>query len=276
MRYTRKHKREAMRRIGDGSGIRVVTDLANDYATDDRVNVPAQETTTKHEPLPPVDNDQTVQNIATVLAAGLAFETTVSGVSAALRPFGITKEAVGHALSISGKGTAHRPNARLKPTPGAETADVVKDVRDNDLFYRAAYIANSAKRITDRLRSGDRLGDVISDERRYFHQHEDARKARLDAAAQVQTVARLFGLPDERGTLVGWYIDPSKQNESECLEANGNNFYAEEGTFIGLPGAVHGNCGCYAGPPHYGAPLVNEVLSGYDPDAKPKFKLRKG
>jgi hypothetical protein len=154
---------------------------------------------------------------------------------------------------------------------------VVK-VRDTEIYTRSAYLANAAKRMQRTLDEGGTQRDALRREAPHYRAHEHARKGRLDSAAQVEYAARQIGVPDERGTLLGWYTNPLLNNDGECLAANGHNFYAEEGTIIGLPGSVHNNCGCYAGPVHQGAGLVNEAVANIVRFARtrPTFKLKSG
>jgi len=223
-----------------------------------------------HTVQPPPQDDATVRAIANILLAGAAFATTAKAIEVLLSPFHISAQAAQVALSLANQGTKHRPNARLSHTPGVRTKGEVRTVRDNEVYYRAAYIGNAAKRIQKSLDDGKTIRTALSEESLLYRAHEKARKERLLTVAKVQRAANIYG------SLLGWYLDPTKNNEAECIAANGNNFYANQGTVIGLPGSVHMNCGCYAGPPHEGAPLVNDVLHNVVKfgRAKPKFKLR--
>jgi hypothetical protein len=179
-------------------------------------------------------------------------------------------------LHMVKQGTAHRPNAILALHGARLGPDIVK-VKDRDLHFRAAYVCNAALRVQRHMDDGESLTEALSDERRFFAMHEQARKGRLKSAAQVQTAAQFFGREEHDGTLVGWYLNPLLNNEAECIAANGHNFYAEHGTVIGLPGSVHNGCGCYAGPPWEGAAMVDEVfrnLTALKPVSHAKFKLK--
>ena len=224
-----------------------------------------------HTVTPPPQDDATVATIAQVLLAGYALAKTIELLTAILAPWGISADAVGAALGLARRGTAHRPNAVLKHHNGARTTGLVLEVRDDEIFFRAAYLANAAKRISDELEAGKPFRVALSDEALYYRQHEKARNGRQKSAAQVQTVANVFG------PILGWYLNPFLNNEAECIAANGHNFDAREGTVIGLPGSVHANCGCYAGPMHDGASMVNDVLSNvvkFQRRARPKFKIK--
>jgi len=243
----------------------------------------------KHVVPVPVNHDATVRAIADVLKTQSRFERLstdfaheLAGLEHLLSPYGVKRTAIRMALGLTHqegggrRGTAHVPNARLAYN-GATLDDRISGVRDFDLYYRAAYIANAAHRMQKAMNEGASPEEALRRESTYYKAHEHARKGRLEAVSQVQTAARHWGEGNERGTLVGWYLDPLLHNESECIAANGHNFYAEEGTIIGLPGSVHNNCGCYAGPPWEGASLVNDALRNvvaFRRTSRPKFKLK--
>lgn len=235
-----------------------------------------------------VDEDATVEAIARILSASARFERTsedftseVLGLEHLLEPFGIKRTAIRMALGLTYKegggqrGTAHTPNAILRHHK-AVLKGQLRAIRDSEVFYRAAYLANAAHRLQRAMNSGASQRQALRQERAYYHLHEEARRGRLRAAAQVQRAADMFGIPDDRGTLIGWYLNPLLHNEVECTTANGNNFYAEEGTVIGLPGSVHNRCGCYAGPPIEGAGMVNDAVKNIAvfTRSRPKFKLK--
>lgn len=254
--------------------------------------VPGERLKRKVQPKRPnLDVDSTVRSIARVLLQAHRLERVGSdikrervGLIALLKPYGIKPTAIRMALGLthfeggSRKGTAHSPNARLKGHNATLTGDVLR-YRDAEVYYRAAYVANAAQRIQRSLDSGATEQEALRREAPHYQSHEHARKGRLESAAQVQTAARIFGWPQERGHLVGWYLNPLLNNEAECIAASGHNFYAEEGTVIGLPGSVHNNCGCYAGPPWAGSSLVNDVFKNmralHRGGSSAKFQVKK-
>lgn len=241
-----------------------------------------------HRIPPRVDTDETVTAIARILTSSARFKRTsgdfgaeVEGLEHLLQPFGVKRTAVRMALGLTHKegggryGTAHSPNAVLQHH-GAKLVGKVREVRDAEVYFRAAYLANAAHRLQAAMNNGASQRDALRQERAYYRLHEQARKGRLMAAAQVQHAANMFGQRDENGTLVGWYLNPLLHNEVECKVANGNNFYAEQGTVIGLPGSVHNRCGCYAGAPHPGAGMVNDAVRNIAvfTRSRPKFKVK--
>lgn len=209
---------------------------------------------------PPTDNE-TVQHIAEILIAGYVLEKTIKLLVKYLTPLGITAAAIRPALGLADHGTKHLPNGK------GPASSLTSQARYNDLYYRAAYIYNASRRIQADLNRGKPLRVALSDESLHYRQHEQARRGRLDAAARVTKAAKMFG------PLLGWYLNPLLNNEAECIAANGHNFYADEGTVIGLPGSVHPKCGCKAGPPIPGAKMVNEVLSNVTAIGR-KFKIK--
>lgn len=231
-----------------------------------------------------VDEDGVVRQIAVLLRTGARFKRLsgdfaleVDGITKLLAPWGIRSEAVRMALGLTHKegggrrGTAHSPNARLAEA-GVDLDDQIRDVRDADVYFRAAYLANAALRMQATMSDGGTQRDALRRERTYYLMHEEARRGRLKAVAQVRGAAEWYG------PLVGWYLNPLKKNEAECIAANGHNFYAEQGTVIGLPGSVHNRCGCYAGPPWEGAGMVDDVFSNLrllrPTGSTAKFKLK--
>jgi len=177
---------------------------------------------------------------------------------------GISRDVADAINSLVEKGTATRPNARRH---GHELTLAIRLERDREALYRGAYVLKAAQRVQDAVNGGTPLERALATEQRYFRMHEQARKHRLDMVTMTQRIGQRFGetVTSPSGatrTLVGWYHNPLIQNDAECLAASGHNFYAEEGTKLGFPGAVHLGCGCYAGPPIEGAGMVNDVLAG--------------
>lgn len=231
----------------------------------------------KHVQPPPVESDQTVRQIADLLLAATTVGAALTGLVSLLAIYGIHRAAIKAVFSMLGGGTNHRPNARLAAY-GVPNSGQITKVQRREVFYRAAYVANAAKRVQQHLDAGESVPEAIADERRFYNAHEQARKGRLDAAAQAEWAARAYGWETDDGKrLVGWYLNPLLNNEVECRAANGNNFHVEDGTIIGLPGAVHARCGCYTGPPHQGAGMVNDAVRKVvilKQRQKPKFKLK--
>lgn len=176
---------------------------------------------------------------------------------------GVSKEVADAVAALAKAGTVTRPNARRNGHP---LTTPIRLERDREALYRGAYLLKAAERVQASVDSGKSLKEALNAESRFYNAHEAARKARLQAVTHTQRVAMRFGAPvDVQGahrTLVGWYLNPLLKNDPECIAANGHNFYAEEGTVIGFPGAVHLNCGCTAGPPIDGASMVNDALRG--------------
>jgi hypothetical protein len=131
---------------------------------------------------------------------------------------------------------------------------VVRQVRDDELYFRSAYVVAASKRINASMKGGMTFRQAMAQERPFSKAHEQARRNRLSTSIKMQQQTDLFG------PLLGWYRDPTSNSESECYQADGHNFYAAEGTVIGFPGSVHPHCHCVAGPPHPGGGMVNDQV----------------
>src|SRR5690606_4859919 len=87
-------------------------------------------------------------------------------------------------------------------TTPEKTGDFARDLRDQQLKYRAAYILSAARRMTPELREnpdGQAMKSAMARERRFFEQHRAAHRARARAATQVRAAF------DEFGPTLGWY-----------------------------------------------------------------------
>ena len=234
---------------------------------------PERQAQKAHPVQPPPQDDETVRNVALILAAGGTFVATVAGLKALLAPLGVSDEAIQAALGLANHGTSHRPNGRLDGTGLRTSTGPIKTARDSELYYRASYLLNASQRIERSLSRGEPIRVALADESTFYRAHERARENRLKSAAKVYNAARLWG------NLLGWYLNPLLNNDPECIAADGHNFYADEGTVIGLPGSVHPHCGCTAGPPIEGAPLVNQVLANVirlAPAKRHHLRVKKG
>jgi hypothetical protein len=177
---------------------------------------------------------------------------------------GVSREVAEAVAGLAGKGTAHRPNARRRGLP---LSLGMRIERDREALYRGAYLLKASERVQASVDSGMSLRDALNAESRFYNMHEKARRNRLDAVTEAHRLAMRLQTtvttPEgNTRTMLGWYLNPLLKNDPECVAANGHNFYAEEGTIIGYPGAVHLNCGCVAGPPIEGAGMVNDALRG--------------
>lgn len=223
-----------------------------------------------HVVQPPPQDDHTVAKVAAILAAGYAINKAADLILPLLSPFGVTRDAVVAAIGLANNGTAATPNARHRVAPGSTLDDTVKAAKSAELYFRAAYLANAAKRITLETRNGQSMRVALQKERTFYHRHEKARAQRLDAVSRVSAMAALHG------PLLGWYKNPLLNNESECNAADGCNFLASTPPVIGYPGTVHAGCGCIPGPPIEGAPMVDTATKPFYTlgNSKPKFKLK--
>lgn len=205
---------------------------------------------------PPPNQDSAVQQVVTILLLGYAVEKTAAMLAAVFPD--IPHEIWSELISATGGMSGHRAYARLQVfeiDQNSVGAEVARSVARKEIFYRAAYLLNAAHRVEKDTRGGENLQEAVRDELPNFRLHEAARAARLQNAVGIAWRSNRFG------RLLGWYLNPLLDNERECITASGHNFYADEGTVIGYPGAVHPRCGCNAGPPIAGAGLVNDALA---------------
>lgn len=223
-----------------------------------------------HEVQPPPQDSHIVRLIAEILAARKAIEVTAAGLSVLL---GVPIAVIIALLRLLARGSAHIPRARMAShgvPPDSAPASLPRRAANDDLYFRAAYIEAAAHRVTRGVAGGQDLQDAIAEEARYAALHEKARRGRLSSAGRV-AAAQL-----EYGPLLGWYLNPELNNETECILADGNNFYADEGTVIGYPGMVHPECGCIPGPPHIlGGKVDDAVAPIIRPKAAARVKVRR-
>ena len=224
-----------------------------DLAVGDALGVIEPPTQTVQVQTPP-SQSEVVQHIVEILLAAYAIDKTAHAI-ADLIP-GVPWKIVKTAIKLSGGMHGHRAHARLNGMdPESVGGKAARSGARQEVFYRASYILNAATRLAETVRDGKPLSEAVDEEGLLFKQHEKARQGRLDAAKRTADAANLWG------NLLGWYINPNINNETECLAANEHNFYADQGTVIGYPGSVHLGCGCEAGPPHHNATLVNEAIA---------------
>jgi hypothetical protein len=215
-------------------------------------NVPAA---AAHPVEPPPSEDPIYVKVAEILLAGYAIDRAAKAIAALL---GLGLQPVLAALGLA-KRSASRPNARLAQhliEPGTRQYEIVTRTRNDDLYFRAAYVVRAARRIQTRVDGdGKSLREAIAEERPNYVAHLTARRRRLDVAARVATAEVMFG------PLLGWYRNPLLDSDADCIAADGHNFYAEQIPVIGYPGSVHPNCGCTPGPPHEDAGLVDDAVA---------------
>lgn len=143
------------------------------------------------------------------------------------------KRATKHQPRPRGSGQVQRAQARI------------------ETYYRAAFIRNSARRMSVRMRGGASPADAVAAERRYWAMHEQARRSRQDAANEVAQASAKYGRTDAGVPLLGWYTHKDDRVTPECAAAEGANFRADVMPMIGWPGTLHGGtCRCRPGPPH--------------------------
>lgn len=163
-------------------------------------------------------------------------------------------------LTTGRSGSAHGMRARYAAEGIDRTssqAGIMRAAAHEELFYRSLYIVNAARRLEASLADDMSTPDAWAKERRNYLLHVAAREQRRKAVARTAVAAALFG------ATLGWYLNPLLNNDPECVAANGHNFKSDTIPSIGLPGTVHMNCGCYAGPPHENASSVNAATRSH-------------
>lgn len=149
---------------------------------------------------------------------------------------------------LATRGVAELIRRSQQPVRG-NTGPVTQDNNhEANSRYAATYLASAL----ERLRKGGQ--DAMRREKTYLAAHVAAQKKRDIARVQSQRQAR------KSGRLIGWYTSEDDKTTPDCRAADGCNFYANQGTVIGFPGAAHPNCRCRPGPPHEGGRMVNEAV----------------
>lgn len=160
-----------------------------------------------------------------------------------LSSLGIPAEASADALALILPHRLELPESNRTPKGAAQRGEFA---------LRARYILNAARRLAG--------GGTLAAERRYLAQHIAARKARGEAAEQVQDMVSRVG------PVVGWYAVLDSRTDPVCRLAHGTNFDARVPSPIGYPGSLHGGaCRCRAGRPHpRGAALVDVLQAAVE------------
>lgn len=208
---------------------------------------PAQPGQSVLSPPPPPQDSSLVRQIAAALLIGASIAATVTALTALLAPLGLGAKAVGAAtrLALSLGGLTVDPTGLPGSPIQADRSQgkASSNTREAEVYYRAAYLLNAAKRIERSLAGDKSLVQAIRDERRYYLQHRDAQSRRAEAARQVDVAAQSFG------PLLGWYSVNDSRSSPECKAADGKNFPADRRPAIGYPGTTHPHCRCRAGLP---------------------------
>jgi hypothetical protein len=193
------------------------------------------------EPAPRLTAAQ-VAGIVGMLANGGDDELLIARVVSALVKAGFRR-----ATARAAAGVTIR--TRALSYPGTRTpvglGSVANDRREP--AYDAWFVANSARRIAERVNAGKDPEDAIRPERTYVDQRERARRARRDAADKVDAATKTPGNLVVNGrTVLGWAAHGDDKTTWECVAADGHWFYADRPPVIGYPGMPHGGtCRCW-------------------------------
>lgn len=216
-----------------------------------------------------------IEQIAALLAIGATVAATSSAIALLLLPLGVTAEAAALVLRFA----VGPPGAPVGPFPGftyRREGAASKAQFSAELRYRAAFILNSARRVSVELTSGGGVvpgaggssgsngggGGVVESarkalakEREYWQRHRDAQDRRAEAARVVDENEKMFG------SRLGWYARRDARTTAECLAAHGSNFEVGSRPDVGYPGQVHVFCRCRPGPPWPGGRTTNQATA---------------
>lgn len=125
-----------------------------------------------------------------------------------------------------------------------------------NLLRRAQYLLNAGRRLqreidsqqslpgNSKLSAVKAMAKALRQEERYYALHIKASHEREMAASQIDLASL------RHGSKLGWYTIVDDRTSSDCLAANGRNFYSHKQPAIGWPGMTHPTCRCWAGAPH--------------------------
>jgi hypothetical protein len=179
------------------------------------------------EPAPRLTAAQ-VAVIAGMLAQGGDDDLLIARVVSALVKAGFRRATARAAAGVTIRTRAlSYPGTRTPAGPGS----VANDRREP--AYDAWFVANSARRIAERVNAGK--------------ERERARRARRDAADKVDAATKTPGNLVVNGrTVLGWAAHGDDKTTWECVAADGHWFYADRPPVIGYPGMPHGGtCRCW-------------------------------
>jgi hypothetical protein len=170
--------------------------------------------------------------IAGMLAQGGDDDLLIARVVSALVKAGFRRATARAAAGVTIRTRAlSYPGTRTPAGPGS----VANDRREP--AYDAWFVANSARRIAERVNAGKDPEDAIRPERTYVDQRERARRARRDAADKVDAATKTPGNLVVNGrTVLGWAAHGDDKTTWECVAADGHWFYADRPPVIGYPG----------------------------------------
>lgn len=129
----------------------------------------------------------------------------------------------------------------LKPSSRGDAS--VLTYRD-EWLYRAYYVVNATRRLTEAIKSGG-IEKALAQEEAHYRAHVEAQASRLAAAGAVDAASERFG------SVVGWYAVLDSRTTPGCKANHGKNFDVRRPPSEGLPGTLHGgSCRCSPGSPH--------------------------
>lgn len=195
-----------------------------------------------------------IRQIGELLLIGAGIKATIAAIKVLLLPVGLAEETIEAATKLAlSVGPLNidpigMPGSPIKADGGQGKA--ARNTAQSEVYYRAGYLLNAAKRIEQDRRKGTPLISAVRNERRFWTQHRDAQSRRNEAARRIDEVAKAFG------PVLGWYAVEDNRTSAECKAAHGRNFPADRRPAIGYPGTVHPHCRCRPGAPFEGAAML--------------------
>lgn len=193
------------------------------------------------------------QAILTAEAAGLAAEGAASAgtVAALVARLGLPGLPRVPRAPASPRRTRIRIRTRVeRPDVGASRLALAGYARE--YLNRARYLRAAFKRGREAYADPDReaRGRWWRNERRWHALHVRAMRKREGARVEADRQAGMHGV------ILGWYGIDDASTTLDCRECFGKNWDVRRPPARGIPGTVHGECRCWAGPPHAGAEVI--------------------
>lgn len=137
-----------------------------------------------------------------------------------------------------------------RPDVGASRLALAGYARE--YLNRARYLRAAFKRGREAYADPDEQarGRWWRNERRWHALHVRAMRKREGARVEADRQAGLHGV------ILGWYGIDDASTTLDCREVIGKNWDVRRPPARGIPGTVHGECRCWAGPPHAGAEVI--------------------
>ncbi|WP_328691407.1 hypothetical protein OHA74_20785 [Streptomyces phaeochromogenes] len=198
----------------------------------------------------PPEDEALVEALAVILLADMTLSVIKSRITTLLAPLGLDKDAVAEATNLA--MNIPRDYEPMKVGNGTAKASI----RTKLIRIRAGYLLKASRRLSAGIKDvplkekRNKLAREVTRESKYFKLHQQMQRKRIQAAKDVDRMAKVYG------DVLGWLSLPGGPRSEICQKANGHNFKVSEMPAIGFPGAVHLHCRCIAVAPWAGASLL--------------------